>query len=74
MKSIIDWIKASAIAITVVVVGFLALLTVVYVMRLFLNATAPITVHEVEPGIKCAISSGGEAIDCWKMEDKHEAL
>ena len=50
------------------VLGVLALMAVIYFGRLFMNATAPITVHEVEEGIHCAISSGGEAIDCWKVE------
>jgi len=49
------------------VCGLAALLVVIYGFRLFMNTTAPITVHEVEDGVHCAISSGGEAIDCWKV-------
>lgn len=47
--------------------GLMAILVIIYGFRLYMNATAPITLHDVEPGVRCAISSGGEAIDCWKV-------
>lgn len=42
----------------------------VFGVRLFSNATTPITVHEVEPGVKCAtmVTSDGAAISCWKVD------
>ena len=67
MKKILEWIAASAIVVVSVGGGLLVILLLIYGFRLFMNTTAPITVHEVEEGIHCAISSGGEAIDCWKV-------
>lgn len=67
MKDILKWLKSGAVVIIGVVVTVSALLAGIYTLRLFMNSTAPITVHEVEEGIHCAISSGGEAIDCWKV-------
>lgn len=68
MKDILKWLKAGTITVAAIVGGLIALMAVIYVIRSFMNATAPITVHEVEDGIRCAISSGGEAIDCWKVD------
>ncbi len=67
-KSLKSKISDSLIIVVVVIVGACLLFGAVYVFRLGLNDTAPITVHEVEDGIHCAISSGGEAIDCWKVD------
>ena len=67
MKKILEWIAASAIFVVSVGGVLLVILLLIYGIRLFMNTTAPITVHEVEEGIHCAISSGGEAIDCWKV-------
>ncbi len=53
------------------ITGIVVLFSLVYGMRLFSNATTPITVHEVESGIKCAtmVTGDGAAIDCWKIDD-----
>lgn len=68
MKS--DFLAYAAI---VVLVGAL-IFGVMYVARLFSNATTPITVHEVEPGVRCAamVTADGAAIDCWKSEENNE--
>jgi hypothetical protein len=60
-----DKMFAALFVITVVAIVGAAL----YGMRLFSNATTPITVHEVEPGVKCAtmVTTDGAAIDCWKI-------
>ena len=55
------------------VVGFVAMFAIIfavlYGIKLFSNVTTPITVHEVEAGIKCAtmVTADGAAIDCWKI-------
>jgi len=61
-------VGAIVISLLVVIVGG-ALFGTIYAFRWGLNVTAPITVHVVDKGVKCAISSGGEAIDCWKIEE-----
>lgn len=51
------------------VIGVIILIGgIIYGMRLFSNATTPITLHQVKPGITCAtmVTSDGAAIDCWK--------
>ncbi len=42
-----------------------------YMMRLFSNATTPITLHEVAPEVICAtmVTADGAAIDCWPKHD-----
>lgn len=49
-----------------------ALLAVVfglmYAVRMFSNATTPITLHTPKPGVTCAamVTGDGTAISCWK--------
>ena len=54
----------------VIVAGLSALFLFTYGARLFSNATTPITVHDVAPGVTCAtmVTSDGAAIDCWKSD------
>lgn len=63
MKNLIAYLLI-AFAILIVIFG------VMYVGRLFSNATTPITVHKVEPGVKCAtmVTADGAAISCWKID------
>ena len=41
---------------------------VMYAMRLFSNATTPITLHSPKAGVTCAamVTGDGTAISCWK--------
>lgn len=61
--------KEKAIIAGLVILGIVLVFTVVYGFRLFSNATTPITLHEVKPGITCAtmVTGDGAAIDCWKQ-------
>ena len=47
----------------------LGVLSIYFVVELVDMGTTTITVHEVEPGIKCAtmFTRHGAAIDCWKI-------
>jgi hypothetical protein len=42
---------------------------ITYGARLLNNAATPITVTEVEKGVKCAsmVTKDGAALSCWKM-------
>ena len=56
------------------IMGILAvaiIIGVVYIVRYASNMSTPITVHEVRPGIECAIlvTSDGAAIDCWENDN-----
>lgn len=52
---------------------FIAIIIVIgaltYGARLINNAATPITVTEVEKGVKCAsmVTADGAALSCWKM-------
>lgn len=56
-----------------IIIGLLVLVVAaglvafVYGTKLLNMASTPITVHEVEPGVRCAVMVAGEgvAIDCW---------
>ncbi len=52
-----------------VVVVLLIVAAIVYGIRVFNNVVTPITVHEVEQGVKCAVmtTTDGAAISCWKI-------
>ncbi len=54
---------AGIVIIIAVVIGSM------YGIRKFSEAVTPLTVHEVEPGVKCAsmITADGVALDCWKV-------
>lgn len=58
------YIELAIIGLIAVVLVFVA----VYAIRLFSNATTPITLHSPAPGISCAtmVTSDGAAISCWK--------
>jgi hypothetical protein len=60
--------KNIAIWITGIIAFILILGAIIYLNRWFSNATTPITLHQVKPGITCAtmVTSDGAAIDCWK--------
>ena len=64
----VDYVVAAILVSLVAMIIGGALFGIIYAFRWGLNATAPITVHDVDEGIRCAISSGGEAIDCWKTK------
>ena len=53
---------AGAVMVMTIVFG------IMYGMRMFSNATTPITLKEVKPGVTCAsmVTADGVAIDCWK--------
>jgi len=59
------WYIIGAVVGVIFVIG-----AVMYGLRLFSNATTPITVHEVQPGVHCAtmVTADGAAIDCWKTD------
>lgn len=48
--------------------GLVLLGFIIYGLRMFTTASTPITVHEVRPGVLCALAttSDGAAISCWK--------
>ena len=59
------WIMAIiASTVIVAVIVFCA----VYVMRLFSNATTPLTLSTPKPGVACAtmVTGDGVALSCWK--------
>lgn len=59
-----EWVKVVGIfAATVLFIG-----AFVYGVRLFSNATTPVTLVQPAPGITCAtmVTGDGAAIDCWK--------
>lgn len=62
------WEKIGFGALGIVVVTIIIFI-IMLSTRWFSNATTPITVHEVEPGIKCAtmVTSDGAAISCWQV-------
>lgn len=62
-----DNIKIAGIALGTIVFIF----SMIYAFRLFSNATTPITLHEVTPGVTCAsmVTGDGAAIDCWKIDE-----
>lgn len=53
---------AATVAVLVVIFG------VMYAVRMFSNATTPITLHVPKPGVTCAamVTGDGTAISCWK--------
>jgi len=55
----------------VFVVALLLIGALIYGMRLFSNATTPVTLVQPAPGITCAtmVTGDGAAIDCWKDEN-----
>lgn len=61
MKQIIPVIVSAAV---VVVIVFCAM----YTMRLFSNATTPLTLSTPKPGVTCAamVTGDGAALSCWK--------
>jgi len=61
MKTVMLYV-AMIVAVLVVIFG------VMYAMRLFSNATTPITLHTPKHGITCAamVTGDGTAISCWK--------
>jgi len=58
---------AAAVLSTILVLG-----AMLYGARMFSNTVTPITVYEVEPGVKCAtmVTAGGAAISCWQVPAK----
>jgi len=54
--------------IALVIIALVIISAIMYGMRLFSNATTPITVKEVKKGVSCAsmITNDGAAISCWK--------
>jgi hypothetical protein len=55
-------VVASVVAVAVMVFG------VMYAMRLFSNATTPLTLSTPKPGVTCAamVTGDGVALSCWK--------
>ena len=55
------------ILIFIVIVSVIGIVT--YSVRLLNNAATPITVTEVEKGVKCAsmVTKDGAALSCWKI-------
>ena len=54
--------------VAVVIAAFVVMLGLyLWLLRLFNQSTVPITVHEVAPGVSCAVimTSGDAAMDCW---------
>lgn len=63
--------KGNVVATIIMVAAALAFIFIVmFAVRWFNNTATKITVHEVEPGIHCALatSSDGVALDCWRIE------
>jgi hypothetical protein len=59
-----DWLIYAGTVVFVVVATF----AVMYAVRLFSNATTPITLHQPAPGVTCAamVTTDGAALSCWK--------
>jgi hypothetical protein len=58
----------------VIVIGSIGfILALSYGARFLNNAATPITVYEVEDGIKCAamVTSDGAALSCWKIQSSN---
>lgn len=60
--------KDAILIVTVVVLMAGIIFAAMYGMRMFSNATTPITLHTPKPGITCAamVTGDGAAISCWK--------
>lgn len=60
--------KAIVLYIILTIVSIAVIFGTVYGMRLFSNATTPITIYQPKAGITCAamVTGDGAAISCWK--------
>lgn len=45
-----------------------AIFVAMYAVRMFSNATTPVTIYSPRPGVTCAtmVTGDGAAISCWK--------
>ena len=61
MKNII--IYAATIAVVIVMI-----FGITYAVRMFSNATTPLTLHTPKQGVTCAamVTGDGAALSCWK--------
>jgi hypothetical protein len=66
--------KDVAILAAIMVVAIAAITGYLYAARLFSNAVTPITVQQVEPGVRCAtmVTADGAAISCWETDAQKE--
>lgn len=60
--------KTVFLYVIVTIVSLALIFGFVYGVRLFSNATTPVTLYQPKTGITCAtmVTSDGAAISCWK--------
>lgn len=60
--------KAWVIYTLSILAALVIIAAVIYGLRLFTNISTPITVHQVQPGITCAVmtTTDSVAMSCWK--------
>ena len=63
-----DKVLGIIVIVVVAIIGIGCVMGYGYVSRVLHNVVTPITIHQVKPGVTCALAntSTGTAISCWK--------